>query len=104
MESPSPTSSRQHIILAGLIINVMDWYDFAVYGKKFPQAFAEGEPSLTWHYPNTIFEPLQIDLPFIDPLRSLWWDMTGRKKSENGGNGTRPYTQGNPNARSPKGS
>ena len=32
MESETPTSSRRRIILAGLIGNVMEWYDFAVYG------------------------------------------------------------------------
>ena len=32
MESESSASSRQRIILAGLIGNVMEWYDFAVYG------------------------------------------------------------------------
>ncbi|HNP60715.1 MAG TPA: MFS transporter [Nitrospirales bacterium] len=32
MESEAPSSSRQRIILAGLIGNVMEWYDFAVYG------------------------------------------------------------------------
>ncbi|MCA9452621.1 MAG: MFS transporter [Nitrospira sp.] len=32
MESKSPASCRRRIILAGLIGNVMEWYDFAVYG------------------------------------------------------------------------
>lgn len=32
MESETPTLSRRRIILAGLIGNVMEWYDFAVYG------------------------------------------------------------------------
>ncbi|MCA9500536.1 MAG: MFS transporter [Nitrospira sp.] len=32
MESEAPSSSRRRIILAGLIGNVMEWYDFAVYG------------------------------------------------------------------------
>jgi len=32
LESKSPESSRQRVILAGLIGNVMEWYDFAVYG------------------------------------------------------------------------
>ena len=32
LEYKTPTSSRRRILLAGLIGNVMEWYDFAVYG------------------------------------------------------------------------
>ena len=32
MEQETPASSRQRILIAGLIGNVMEWYDFAVYG------------------------------------------------------------------------
>lgn len=51
MEGTSPALSRQRIIAAGLIGNVMEWYDFAVYGYFASviahQFFPTGNPSVS---------------------------------------------------------